>query len=600
MNSFEGMCNEAVKRFIKTVAIIDDEATYDLSLPSQDDKDEQKSVQSPATGMMMREQSMESSAPNADKTEDSTQRDDDTLSQLDAKTVINAFADIGIACCIQRPEREDDPLERAVKLAASVDVLVIDWLLNKKNRMLCRDIIKKILEEDKKTGNRMRLIIVYTSHNHVSEMLDDIKKDVDEVYADDPLTGKRELQKGNLLLKNDWIRIVILNKEITNIPGSRIVPFDKLPETIISESSEMMKGIIPGATLHGIAAIRENTHKLLSILNSNLDGAYCFHRASIPEPSDSVDFAMNLVTNEINTIIRTDVLARNIVDEKGLKAWLKQHVDNKSKIPCFGGFLSVEIIEQCILNGLLSDDKSFKTIVSQDFKSNWVSSKDSTGKTQKCPSIDFKNNFMDVLCSTPQDPLNGCYELSNLQCTAMDVGGRLYDRKSQNPTLHLGTILKKRNRKSSEWFLCLTPLCDSVRLEGESNFLFLQLYPEANGKADIIIRTQDGIFETLMFKQKNKKIKVVTIPFSPKNGAKKIEAYPWRKEWRVKSEKIKSEKTKSKKTKSKKTKSKDTISYQWAGELRYSKALGVAHYVATQNSRVGIDEFEWLRQKATL
>lgn len=590
MNSFEGMCNEAVKRFIKTVAIIDDEATYD-PLPSQDDKDKQKMLQSPITGIMMGEQSVESSVPSVDKTEDNIQKDYDAPSQLDAKTVINAFADRGILCCIQRPEREDHPLERAVRLAASVDVLVIDWLLDKKNKMLCRDIIKRILEEDKKAGNRMRLIIVYTSHNQVSKMLADIKEDADEVYADDPLLEKRKLQNiGNWLLKNDWIRIVILNKEITNNPGARIVPFDKLPETIISEFSKMMKGIIPGATLNGIAAVRENTHKLLSILNSSLDGAYCFHRALIPEPSDSVDFAMNLVTNEIDTIIRTDALARNIVDEKGLKAWLKQHADNRSKIPCFGSFLSVKMIEQCILNGLL-DNNSVKPVVKENFKSNWVPSKDDAGKTLKCPSPDnIKTNFMEVLYSTPKDAQNGCYELSNLQSTAMDIGGRLYDGKSQNPTLHLGTILKKRNGNSSEWFLCLTPLCDSVRLEGESNFLFLQLYPDANGKADIIIKTQNGTFEPLIFKQKDKKIKVVTIPFSPKNDSKKIEAYPWRKEWRVKSEK----------TKCKKTKSKDTISYQWVGELRYPKALSVAHYVAAQTSRVGIDEFEWLRQKATL
>lgn len=575
MNSFEGMCNEAVKRFIKTVAIIDDEATYDLSLPSQDDKDEKKPVQPPATGMMMREQSMESSAYSVDKMEDSTQKDYDNLSQLDAKTVINAFADLGIACCIQRPEREDHPLKRAVNLAASVDVLVIDWLLDKKNKMLCRDIIKRILEDDKKAGNRMRLIIVYTSHNHVSKMLDDIKKDADEIYADDPLKEKRKLLKEGRTLKNNWIRIVILNKEITSDPEARIVPFDKLPETIISESSKMMKGIIPGATLHGIAAVRENTHKLLSILNSSLDGAYCFHRALISEPSDSVDFAMNLVTNEIDTIIRTDALARDIVDEKGLKAWFKQHADHRNKIPCYGSSLSVKTIENFILNGHLCD-KECKRVVRSELDNNRVQLKDDAGNILPRPSLDLMN-FREVLYSTQKDAINGCYELSNLQCTAMDAGGRLYDGKSQNPTLHMGTILKKRNGSSSEWFLCLTPLCDSVRLEEESNFLFLQLYPGSNDKADIIIKNQDGTFETLLFKQR--KIRIVTIPFSPKNGSKKIDVYLWRKEWRVKSKRT---------------------SYQWIGELRYQKALSVAHHVATQTSRVGIDEFEWLRQNGTL
>lgn len=579
MNSFEVMCNDAVKRFIKTVAIIDDEATYNLNMASQNDKNTQEPLQNPLNGIMMGEKSAEPPASSIDKTEKSIQEDYDTLSQLDAKTLINAFADIGIACCIQRPENEDHPLDRAVKLAASVDVLVIDWVLNKKDISLSRTIIKNILENDKKAGNRMRLIVVYTSHNYITNMLADIKKDADEVYADDPLMEKRKLNIINTwLLMNDWLRIVILNKEKTNYPlaEARIVSFDKLPEIIISEFSEMMKGIIPGATLHGIAAIREKTHKLLYVLNNNLDGAYCFHRTLIHEPSDSVDFAMNLITNEIDTIIQTDVSARQIVDEKGLKAWLKQHADNRSKLPCYGSSFSIETVEKCVLNGNISENKC-KQNIKNEFNSNWIQLKDEMGNSLPRPTLSDMMHFMEVFYSNPDDAINGCKELSNLQCTAMDIGGRVYDGKSQNPTLHLGTILKKRSRGQVEWFLCLTPLCDCVRLEEESNFLFLQLYQGTDNKTDIIIKTQDGTFEHLIFKQK--KLRILTIPFKPINGDKRINARRWKKEWRVKS---------------------NNDSYQWVGELRYQKALIIAHYVATNTSRVGIDEFEWLRLQTTL
>jgi hypothetical protein len=574
MNSFEEICNQAVKRFIKTVAIIDDEATYDLR-PSQNEMYKQNPLNPPVNGMMGKI-AVESSTSGVDKTDASTQKDNDISSQLDAKAVVNAFADMGIVCCIQRPEIEDHPFKRAVNLAASVDVLVIDWVLNKKNRSLSRNIIKKILEEDKRAGHRMRLIIVYTSHYYISSMLEDIEKVIHKIYDNDPLMKNRILQSNGVwLLKSDWMRIVILNKEITynSLTGARIVPFNKLPETIISEFSEMMKGIIPNATLHGIAAVREQTHTLLSILNNKLDGAYCFHRALIPEPSDSVDFAMNLVTNEIDTIIRTDSSARNVVDEKGIKAWFEQYSDQRTKIPCYGSSLSVETIEKFILNGHLCNCK--KTVKSE-FDKNRTQITDGAGKTLPQPPLNFMN-FGEVLYSMQKDAINGCYELSNLQCTAMDIGGRLYDGKSQNPTLHMGTILKKQKGSSSEWFLCLTPLCDSVRLDEESNFLFLQLYPGEDDQADVVIKNQDGTFKSMKLKQN--KIKIVTIPFSPKNGSKKIDAYLWRKEWRVKSTRT---------------------SYQWIGELRYSKALDIAHYVATNSSRVGIDEFEWLRQKATI
>ena len=51
MNSYDAMCNEAAKRFIRTVAIIDDEATYAMELPSGKKKDKTKRLKTPVTGI---------------------------------------------------------------------------------------------------------------------------------------------------------------------------------------------------------------------------------------------------------------------------------------------------------------------------------------------------------------------------------------------------------------------------------------------------------------------------------------------------------------------------------------------------------------------
>lgn len=594
MRSFDEMGKEAAKRFIRTVAIIDDEATYDV--PSRNDKDKMKTVKPPVNSLMTGNQDTDSSATNEDSTDAGFQDNHDDFSLLDAKVVINAFADMGIACCIQRPENEESPLDRAAKLAASVDALVIDWVLDNENMSLPRDIIKKILEEDKNTGGRMRLIVVYTAQSYVDQMLTDLKNDADAVYD-----GGLDMDKRRLVIKSDCLRIVILNKEATMKPptGARIVPFNQLPDNIISEYTELVKGVLPGATLHGIAAMRERTHELLAILNSNLDGAYCLHRALLPEPSDSVDFAMNLITSEIETVIQTDTQARQIVDEKGLKAWLKQYAGDKKELPYHNSSLSVRTIENCILNGQLSEGGGVNTI-KMEYASNWVQAKDGAGQTlkndhgeeitlsdakelvrqNKCDCINGCQppnflRFVEVLYSTSEGAIDGCKELSHLQCTARDIGNRLYPDNSQSPTLQLGTILKKRKGGSCEWFLCLTPLCDCVRLEGVSNFQFLQLYPGRKSRADIIIKTQDRMFDPLIIK--NKKFRTLTIPFKPINGSDRINAYRWQKEWRVKS---------------------NGTSYQWVGELRYTKALAIAHQVAASTSRVGVAEFEWLRRQA--
>lgn len=595
MSSFDKMCKKAVERFIKTVAIIDDEATYN---PPQEDKDNAKTVKPPVTGLMTGSKDADSLVTKGDPSEEGFQDDHDDLSQLDAKVVINAFVDIGIACCIQRPENEETPLDRAAKLAATVDVLVIDWALDNENISLPRDIIKKILEEDKNTGGRLRLIVVYTAQSYVDQMIKDLKKDADAVY-DNGL----DMDEKHFIIKSDCLRIVILNKKTTLNPlkEARIVPFDQLPDNVISEYAELVKGVIPGATLHGIAAMREKTHELLAILNSNLDGAYCLHRALLPEPSDSVDFAMNLITSEIETVIRTDAEARQIVDEEGLKSWLDDYIGDKDKRPYGKSSLSGKTIKKSIINGQLCSNDRIETI-KREYSYNWI--QDKTDNRQQLKDI-CKNtitldkakqyieknnwkiingctppneiNFAEVLYDSSEKAITGCNELSHLQCTAQDIGGRLYIDNSQSPTLQLGTIIRKGKGNSSEWFLCLTPLCDCVRLEEESNFLFLQLYSGKKGRTDIIIKTQDEMFEPLILK--NMKLRTLTISFKPTNGSNRINAHRWKREWRVKS---------------------NGISYQWVGELRYTKALAIAHQVAANTSRVGVDDFEWLRQQATL
>ena len=602
MSNFDIMCKEAVKRFIRTVAVIDDEATYDMNLSSLEAKDKTKTANPPVAGLMTENLDAGPSVINENQTTGKFRDEKDENTQLDAKVVINAFADMHIACCIQRPKHEELPCDRAVKLATSTDVLVLDWVLDKRNIRLPRDIIRRIMEEDKSKGGRMRLIIVYTSYNYVDQMLKDLKEDVDKTSDDD-----MDMDRKHLLIKGKRLRIVILNKEATKEPlrEAQIVPFDKLPEHIISEYVELVKGVIPCATLHSIAAIREKTHQLLSILNSNLDGAYCLHRALLPESSDSVDFAMGLITREIETIVQTDIKARQFVDRNGLKAWFDNYAGKKKMLPYRDSSLSGSTVWKCIDEGQLSNNIR-KNTLDKEFSYNLVQAK--TSKRQVIKLVDGKQiTFSDAKklieddkwdqirgCQPPKethfaevlyDPSNkaiiGCNELSRLQCTTRDMTDRSHFDISQNPTLQLGTILKVPKKGANEWILCLTPLCDCVRLEEETNLLFLQLYyPGKKDQADIIIKMQDGTFKPLVVKVKNKKLKMVTIPFRPTSNSDRIHAKRWHGEWRIKSS--------------------NGTSYQWMAELRYTKALAIVHRVAANTSRVGIDEFEWLRRQATL
>ncbi len=603
MISYDAMCNEAVKRFIRTVAIIDDAVSYDDMIPPGEDKEKTKTIIPPITRLTSTNLDITSPVTNKGSIGTGFQDNKTDFSVIDAKAVINAFADMNVACCIQRPKHEEAPLERALKLAVSVDVLILDWVLDKSNVSLPRDIIKRILEKDKSVGSRMRLIVIYTAQPHIDQMLKDLKEDAEEVYDSGLI-----IDKEHFFIKTDSLRIVFLNKIATKNPlrEARIVPFDKLPDNIVLEYVELVKGIIPCTTLHGIAATREKTHELLSILNGNLDGAYCLHRALLREPSDSVDFALNLITSEIGTVIQSDEKARQFVDREGLKAWLIQYAGDEEKLPYYKSSLSVRTIANCILNGQLSKEDGVKTI-QKEYALNWVQAETDNGRNLKNDRDEditlndamelIRNNkwnlikgckppnklrFAEALYSTPKDAISGCNTLSHLQCTSQDTVDRSYMGSSSGPTIKLGSILKVRKRIKDttvdEWYLCITPLCDCVDLMGKTNFLFLRLYAGKKNSVDIIIEIAKGTFEHLAFKLKNKKIELLTIPFDPINSDR-IRTYSWHNQWRFNS---------------------NGISYQWVAELRHTKTLSIVHQVAANTFRVGIDEFEWLRRQATL
>ena len=51
---------------------------------------------------------------------------------LDAKALVDGFAKEGIACTVLRPVREDDVVTQASKLAVLADIVVLDWILDKR------------------------------------------------------------------------------------------------------------------------------------------------------------------------------------------------------------------------------------------------------------------------------------------------------------------------------------------------------------------------------------------------------------------------------------------------------------------------------------
>ena len=150
-----------VATFLQTVVVVDDKAR--LESPSKNDeatKIEEAEEQSPV-GVHA-----DLVSPEADT--GSTLADPEGL---DAKSLVDGFANEGIACAVLRPISKEDVVSQATKLAELADIVVLDWILGEDNGAKAKSMILKVIGEGS-GSDRMRLIAVYTGESDLPRRRD--------------------------------------------------------------------------------------------------------------------------------------------------------------------------------------------------------------------------------------------------------------------------------------------------------------------------------------------------------------------------------------------------------------------------------------------
>jgi hypothetical protein len=100
---------------------------------------------------------------------------------LDAKTLIDQFARVGIICGVFRPGADEidsfpvtfsDVIERA-------DVVILDWVLHEyKNGEKALEIIRGLQKTTRKEKGRARLILIYSGESDLRKIVADIRKEL--------------------------------------------------------------------------------------------------------------------------------------------------------------------------------------------------------------------------------------------------------------------------------------------------------------------------------------------------------------------------------------------------------------------------------------
>ena len=313
----------------------------------------------------------------------------------------------------------------------------------------------------------------------------------------------------------------------------------------------MTAGLVSNIVLDSLAEIRINNHKILNNFATDLDAPYLTHRSLLANPEEAEEHIVALVAAELSAILEEKDVKAN-ANIEAIKRWIdyKKPGDDKFILEVSPG--SIQQLENALIIELLE-----KGISKVD------ETKYGLSKTQK--SNPHKVGFSQMYQCTDKIKRNLDEKFAVIASLQSFYGKPV-------PRLNLGSIMKTTD--TVQYYICIQPRCDCIRITEETNFLFLPLTPHPSGDKFNIVLWDNDEYVRLNIEKKSNVIKL--IQFDPtKNGVDRV----------ISSEQSGNyyfEDTSGSK-------------YQWIGELKSEHALRLANEFASELSRVGLAESEWLR-----
>ncbi|ORT49527.1 hypothetical protein ST37_14120 [Vibrio sp. qd031] len=555
MSDFKEHCSIVAKEFIQTVLIIDDGA-------SLGDKGESAAVvDAPGDPFALEE-------PTVDFDTNEEDSDEREMSHpLRTLELTNAFYDLGIVPGVYQPQIRDDEDElefasKAVRVSASADIVILDWMLKEQQSQYSKAIVKKILEHDKESGGRLRSIIIYTGETDLSDLRDKllVYLNFDEIQAD----GDYRISGKNLIIdfygKDKQVQI---NRALTE---------EELPEKSIECFSELLDGLMPVFAVRSASEIRRNIGSLTSKFAKTVDAGYLTHRSLLPSPEDAELFMLEIFVTHLRSLLAISKADQECLGVKAIDKWISENqIILERDIEAGGGqfnFTKANLIE-VLTDGYDSqrDDYGLKKVLASLNDKNNQNNKLSKGKVNKILKTDIHNAFS--VYSKSGDALESIKELSVLSLfkrTRVDIS-------KDYPYLTQGTVIYCIG--TSKYYLCVTPKCDTVRLSGVHNFSFAPLVESDKG-FDLVIRDLN-LTGYITLSTQNKFFNLEHIGFAPLEG---------RVQCRDENGMLIFESSDSLRKK-----------YRWIGDLEELQAQKRVINVVGDLSRNGVDEMEWLRQQ---
>lgn len=587
--TFDNIAQRIVEGFLQTVVVVDDRAMFGSAIARSGNTPEappaaaEGSVRAgpltqpawPGHGGEARHSEPASQAPasaathgpdesEADGKVASLERDD--VQGLDAERLTKAFAQRGLVCAILRPENSEKRLDTTLAAARRADLTVLDWEIHADGGATACSIIRDLVVDASSppgVQRSLRLIAIYSGETDLRSIIPQIAT----AFKSEPAIAGFT-SDGDFTLRNGFVRIVVLAKsgrQFSKVPDvalqSRVVTIDQLPQRLIAEFTTLTRGIVPQVLLASLAALRNNTPRLLGRLRADLDPGYLWHRAALLQPSEAQDHLVNAIAGEFRTVLE-DERVGSYAGIDTLERWAREQTEpdiNKDFAADFASESTVTPEDVRLLLELGSSDENVKKKF-QTFANNCAAK---------------KKRFI-------VDPLAGFAESKEKATRSNERFAELLSLETRYggwpPRLTLGAIIRGGDKGNPRWLLCIQPRCDSIRIKGVTNFPFLPLTNDPAAFGILVPNDERGCHRLHVAR----KVRDITIlSFNVPDGQDRVTAEV-RKSTAGNPEFVFVDEA--------------MTEYTWVADLKTDYAQRIVQELASDFSRVGLTESEWLRR----
>ncbi len=454
--------------------------------------------------------------------------------------LVRAFLDDGVVCSVLEASEDSADaaglVQQALRGSLVADLLLLDWLMYGDYSATIRAIDAVAVQHPE----RLTVMVVFTGAYSLGGVVQRLIDEAQFEAVDD------------FVVRRDNTIVLVFGKpgngvRLTGDESQRQADnYSELPRMIRDDLELIYRGLMPEFAFSGINALRESAPRILATFSADLDAGALVHRALLPDADEAAVQFTRLLCSEMEIALR-DAQISDIWD-LGASPQAIAHVT--------GAGDATPLAERLRRSSKIADD--LKALDDRSLAHGAIAS----GLAQIGLGDSAISEAAGDLVASMADAVTSSENLAVL-LDSSSFG-------NTPPRLELGVVVRD---EQGRYWLCIQPLCDSVRLRAVRAFPMMRINAGPKESA-LMIRSPEGEALAAGFDRRPHNLRLVE--FEPADGAVLAEgdASGWH--------------------------FTDVEGGTFAAitRLRQEFAAQALHELTSTASRVGTDGSEWLRRRA--